>query len=148
MLFALPELASDTERLKTYRNYPDNAGHSASLLCRLGFAYNGTLASVVCIYCGTADSRLATYHSPLGEHGRKVPYCIQKRKRALAAIKLFSQGVLDPVHPCYADLYARKVSFASWPIQISQTGNDLSRAGFYYADRCDEVVLPIKTKIF
>ena len=138
-VLSLPHLAFDGDRLATFQQWSFVSLNSTRYLARLGFAYLGKGTSITCIYCGGNDASLHQISNPLTEHLKRTPYCAMLRKRAEVATRLLSFDSVDGQHPAYCELLTRKVSFASWPIQISQTGTEMARAGFFYNERADEV---------
>ena len=149
-----PRMRRETERLRTFQNWPANAPVTSGELARAGFFFLGPGDKVQCFCCGGILRCWVHGDSPAAEHRRHFPTCSFILGQAVGNIPLqvgFSDSVdgqllsqlqrmtMDDqgtagqaVYPEMEAEDSRLTTFHNWPTEASIQPDVLARAGFFY----------------
>lgn len=129
-----PDMTNETERLKTFKNWPVSF-LSAIDMAKCGFYYLNKNDEVRCAYCKIEIMNWKNGDDPESDHRRYAPQCpfifVCNTKTAIQYAK--------PAHPSYSTINNRLATFKNWPRFLTQTPDELSKAGFYYTG-CGDMV--------
>nr|XP_006812129.1 PREDICTED: baculoviral IAP repeat-containing protein 2-like [Saccoglossus kowalevskii] len=144
----------ESERLKSFNNFPQNSPMKPEELARAGFYYLGYADTVQCFICNgmlnnwrDGDIAMVEHrdhfpmcHFILGVDVGNVPLRNNSEERCLKSPVPVSEGI-DPniAHPQYATFKRRLDSFNTWSSKMNQKPDDLADAGFYYTGIKDNV---------
>ncbi|MBN3310617.1 BIRC3 protein, partial [Amia calva] len=121
-------MRSEGERLGTFRFWSSDAPVSATDLAKAGFYFLGTGDKVQCFCCGGILRHWVQGDSPLEEHKRHFPTCVEDQVAGGHA-----------VYPEMETEEARLTTFHNWPTSASVQPEILARAGFFYTGHGDNV---------
>lgn len=156
----IQRLQTENSRLETYLNWP--AGHivTPQNLARAGFYYLQQGDKVKCAFCNGIVGFWEVGDDPKNEHRRHFPNCtfVQSNfgeTRAISPVNIETTSnsneskfdLLDlgiqthkgPRQCDFATVEARLRTYINWPVELIQTPEMLSEAGFYYVGIGDQV---------
>lgn len=153
-------LQSELARLETYLNWPISHIVTAENLAKAGFYYLQQGDKVKCVFCNGIVGCWEVGDDPKNEHRRHFPNCTYVQSnfvetRAPSPVNINSNlklndcklDLLDlgiqthkgPKQANYATIESRLRTYINWPVELIQTPEMLSEAGFYYVGMGDQV---------
>lgn len=161
----LDQMYENSDRLKTFTNWPVTFIVTPKSLADAGFYYVQQGDKVRCAYCSVIIGQWEAGDNPMTEHRRHSPGCsfvsaqscrstsnsdnsnssgitFRKQFEDFSDQTLKSLGVQFhkvAKHPKYSRTDIRLSTYTAWPGNIPQTPEDLAEAGFYYVGSDDQV---------
>ena len=164
----------EENRLRTFTDWPVNAAVDAARIAKAGFYYTGHALEVQCFLCGVKISDWNYGDQAIARHRLAEPTCpfvqnpsstcnvpfIPNNNFGLASSSSteISQdnNVVEcqSTSPCqnkesqkeYRTMSQRLQSFTNWPISSIVSPEKLAKAGFYYLQQDDEVMIHFRNK--
>ncbi|XP_067674759.1 baculoviral IAP repeat-containing protein 7-B-like [Haliotis asinina] len=132
-----PDYTQETDRLASFRGWPNESGPTPRQLAAAGFYYTGFQDKVRCFCCGVGLWKWDKEDEPWQEHVRFRPNCRFLAERYPADTS--PQTGTNYHAPDYCRESDRLTSFQGWPSKRRPTPQQLATAGFYYTGVMDIV---------
>ncbi|XP_076024301.1 baculoviral IAP repeat-containing protein 2 [Genypterus blacodes] len=137
-----PSMCREQERLESFHAWTLST-ITAGELARAGFYHLGQGDRVACFSCGGQLSNWEPGDRAVSEHQRHYPNCRFVRGDRSDNVTLASAGAATQLtnvsNPAMQQSDERLLTFVNWPSRIPVRPDQLSKAGFYYAGRNDDV---------
>uniref|UniRef100_A0A7N9ANF7 Baculoviral IAP repeat containing 2 n=1 Tax=Mastacembelus armatus TaxID=205130 RepID=A0A7N9ANF7_9TELE len=131
-----PSMRREQDRLDSFHSWTLSIITPAEL-AKAGFYYLGQGDRVACFSCGGQLSNWEPGDRAVSEHQRHYPNC--RFVRGDRADNVSLAGAVNVSNPAMQQSEERLLTFVNWPTRIPVRPDQLSKAGFYYVGRNDDV---------